>query len=109
MTKAFANVATATLSTKRSAYASGKVSAPAEFLTGISATPLFPVSSELRRRLALDTPHTLFECFIEGDYDIKKGDIMVDADSVEYPIVVSEKYPFGGSHRYRLIVEDLEV
>ena len=108
MTKAFENVATETVSTKRSDDADGKVSAPIENLTGISATPIYPVAPDLQRRMALDTPHTLVECFIEGSYDIKKGDMLV-AGGIDYPIKVVEKYPFSGSYRYRLILEDLET
>lgn len=102
----FANVATVTVSTKRASYTSGKRSAPAENLTGIKSTPLYPVSPEIRQRMGLDTPHTLVECFIEGDYDILTGDILVSG-GVDYPIAALEKWPFNDTYRFRLILEDL--
>lgn len=39
---------------------------PSTILTGIRATPLDPVDAETRERLALESPHTLLETFVEA-------------------------------------------
>ena len=84
--KSFARLASMTASTKRSpALSGGKRGEPIENITSLSCTPLDPVDAEIRQRLALDTPHELLQCFVDGGPDIKEGDILV-VSGVEYPI-----------------------
>ena len=62
---AFKHMATVTASTTRNpSVASGKRGTQAENLTGLSITPLDPVTQEIRERLALEGPHRLLETFI---------------------------------------------
>lgn len=62
-----------TASTKRQpAMSSGKRGAPVTNLTGLRSTPLDPLSPEIAERLALDTPHTLLQTFVDG------GDVFYD-------------------------------
>lgn len=58
-TRSFRHMATASASTKRT-----KKGDPAVNLTGLKCVPLMPVDHELRKRLALDTPHELKQTFI---------------------------------------------
>lgn len=60
-------------STKRQPVISGgKRGAPATNLTGLRSTPLDPLSPEIAERLALETPHTLLQTFVDG------GDVFYD-------------------------------
>ncbi len=58
-TRSFRHMATTDASTKRT-----KKSEPATNLTGLKCIPLMPVDPELRKRLALETPHELKQTFI---------------------------------------------
>jgi hypothetical protein len=55
----FRRMATVTAGTKRT-----KKGEPATVLSNLKCTPLDPVDPELRRRLALETPHELLQTFI---------------------------------------------
>ncbi len=55
----FKRMANVTASTKRT-----KKGEPTTLLTGLKCTPLDPVDPELRRRLALETPHELLQTFL---------------------------------------------
>lgn len=57
--RGFRRMANVTANTKRV-----KKGSPVTILSGIKCTPLDPVDPELRRRLALDTPHELLQTFI---------------------------------------------
>lgn len=58
-TAGFRRMATLTVSTMRT-----KKGEPTALLSSLRCTPLDPVDSEIRRRLALDTPHELLQTFI---------------------------------------------
>lgn len=68
-TPGFRRMANVAASTKRPpALSAGKRSAPATKLTGLKCTPLDPVSSEIQKRVALDTPRELLQTFLtDGD------------------------------------------
>ena len=102
----FESVAHVDAGTKRAEFASGKRSKPTTNLTGLRVTEFFPISPEIQARLGTDAPQALLEAFIEGDYDIVRGDILA-IGSVDYPIYALEKWPFAGTYRYRILVEDL--
>jgi hypothetical protein len=64
-TPGFRRMATEHASTKRPpAIAGGKRGAATTNLTGLKCTPLDPVSSEIQRRVALETPMELLQTFI---------------------------------------------
>ena len=64
-TYGFAHMATVTASTKRNpAISGGKRGAATENLTGLSITPLDPVTQDVIERLALESPVRLLETFI---------------------------------------------
>ena len=74
----------------------------------MTCTPLDPVDPELRKRLALDTPHELLQTFTE-ETDILEGDILV-VGSVEYPVKsVAEWTEFRGDTFLHLIIEHLKA
>lgn len=67
-TYAFSRIANVTASTKRNpAIASGKRGSPVENLTGLSITPLDPVTLEVSERLGLESPVRLLETFTTDD------------------------------------------
>ena len=105
----FDSIANVPASTKRAAFASGKRSSVLTTnLTGLSVTEFFPVSPEIQARLGTDAPQVLLEVFLEGDYDILRGD-MLTVGSEDYAIYALEKWPFAGTYRYRVLVEDLLI
>jgi hypothetical protein len=64
-TPGFRRMDTEDASTKRPpAIAGGKRGAATTNLTGLKCTPLDPVSSEIQRRVALETPMELLQTFI---------------------------------------------
>lgn len=64
-TSSFAKMANVTASTKRNpAISGGKRGAQATSLTGLSITPLDPVTQDVIERLALESPVRLLETFI---------------------------------------------
>lgn len=64
----FRRMASVSASTKRAQMAGAGVNrkkgAPSTLLTGLRCTPLDPVDPELRKRLALETPHELLQTFL---------------------------------------------
>jgi hypothetical protein len=64
-TPGFRRMAVEVASTKRPpAISDGKRGAATTNLTGLRCTPLDPVSSEIQKRVALDTPMELLQTFI---------------------------------------------
>lgn len=84
-------LATISCSTKRGSITSGKQGAAVANLTGLLCTPLDPVNAEIAERAGLATPIEVYQTFIEGDLDIKNGDLLTVA-SVDYPIRASWDY-----------------
>lgn len=68
-TGAFRRSARLSASTKRSAISGGMRSAAATYLTGLKATPLDPVSSDLAATVQLDTPAVLLQTFLSDGTD----------------------------------------
>lgn len=98
---------TVTASTKRApALSSGKRGAPAAHVTSLKCTPLDPVEPDLRKRMALETPHELLQTFT-NETDIVEGDILVAA-SVDYPIRSCAEWTWRGTTFRHLILEDLK-
>ena len=100
--RSFQRLATAVASTKRSDLTTGF----ATELTGLKCLPLMPVDPETRKRLELNTPHVIYETYLHGDLDIRKGDRLV-VDSVEYPIHSVAPWPWQSDIFLHLILEDL--
>jgi len=98
----FAYLATVAANTKRAGLTAGY----AAYLYDLKCLPLAPVDAETRKRLDLNTPHMVFETFIQGDPDIKKGDLLV-IDSVDYPVRSAAPWQIYGDTRVHLVVEDL--
>ena len=64
-TRTFQHVASVSASTKRApAMSAGKIGAAAAKLIGLKCTPLDPVSPEIQKRVALDTPMELLQTVI---------------------------------------------
>ena len=104
----FARAATVEASTKRSpALVSGKRGTPATYLASIRVTPLDPVDPEMRERLALNTPHELLQTFVDGDWDIAEGDVLVVAGA-EYPVRSAAEWLWRGSMFVHLVLEELK-
>jgi hypothetical protein len=98
----FAYMATVTASTKRGNMTTGFTL----YLSGLKCFPLAPVDAETRKRMDLNTPHVVFQTFLQDAPDIKKGDLLV-IDAVEYPVKSVEPWPFFGENRLQLVIEDL--
>lgn len=62
----FRRLASLSAATKRATTSGGKRSPASTYLTGLTCTPLDPVSAELATSAGLDTPHELKQCFV-GD------------------------------------------
>ena len=106
----FTRMMTVSASTKREPAEEGNgiIGDPVESVASMFCTPLDPVDPELRRRLALDTPHELLQTFTE-ETDIVEGDILV-VSSVEYPVKsVANWTEFRGDTFLHLIIEDLKA
>lgn len=98
---------TVTASTKRAPVISGgKRGAPAANVTSLTCTPLDPLETELRQRLALSTPHELLQSFTQ-ETDIKEGDLLVVAGT-DYPIRWVGEWTWRGASFRHLVLEDLK-
>lgn len=97
-------MATVTCGTKRATLTGGY----STNLSGLKCLPLAPVDAETRVRLQLNTPHTLWETFLQGAPDIKAGDKLT-ISSVDYPVRTAEPWNWlpSGDTRIHLIVEDM--
>jgi len=98
----FAYMATVTAGTKRGNMTTGFQNN----LVGLKCFPLAPVDAETRKRLELNTPHVVYETFLQDGPDIKKGDLLV-INTVEYPIRAVAPWPFFGEPRLHIVIEDL--
>lgn len=105
----FLRLLTKTANTKRPpAVASGKRGTPATNLTGVRCTPLYPVDPELRERLALESPHTLWQVFVPDGTDIQAGDILTYGGK-DYPVKAVAAWPWPSTDQAFgvVIVEEL--
>lgn len=108
--KSFARLASVTASTRRApALVDGKRGEPTTNIVSLSCTPLDPVDPEVRQRLALDMPHELISCLVDGGPDIREGDILV-VSGVEYPIRACADWYWSpdGENYVFLVLEDLK-
>ena len=105
----FDRLASQTVSTKRNpAISGGKRGTATTLVATLACLPLDPVDPELRRRMALDTPHELLQTFAQGTLDIMEGDILVHK-GVDYPIrSCAEWIDFHGGTFIHLILENLK-
>ena len=87
----FTRMATSTAATKRATMSGGIRAAPVANLSGIACTPLDPVDAEVRQRIGLEGPHTVFESFVEGSQDILVGDFFT-VESIDYIIKAVESW-----------------
>jgi hypothetical protein len=112
--RSFDRQLTVTASTKRPpAIASGRRGAPVENVADMPCTPLWPLDSETRLRVQLDTPHELRQTFAPGDYDVREGDVLV-VDEVEYPIRSVADWAWSGDANgagsyLQIVVEELKA
>lgn len=105
----FRRLLTKTADTKRPpTLVGGKRGAPQTHLTDVRCTPLYPVDPELRERLALESPHTLWQVFVADGADIRAGDVLVYGGE-EYPVkaVAPWPWPSSGLSFGAVIVEEL--
>ena len=103
----FSSRATVTASTKRKTFASSKETGWATQESSISCWPLAPVDGETVMRQNLRTAFEWMQTFVEGDYDIQNGDLLV-IGSTEYPIGRCEKWPWRSTYRFRLFVHEMK-
>ncbi len=79
MTTAFPRMATISANTKRlpAMDANSIRSAPTLYLRQIACTPIDPVSAEVVQSLGLDEAMEVLQTFVEGNKDIKEGDLFL--------------------------------
>lgn len=102
----FSARATVTASTKRIPLTAGKQGAAATEEASIKCWPLAPVDGDTVVRQNLRSAYIWWQTFVEGDYDIRNGDILVIGSS-EYPIGRCEAWPWMATTRFRLYVHDV--
>jgi len=75
----------------------------------VNILPPSPASSDVIRRMALDTPTKLLITYFQADtsLEVKEGYIM-EIDGQEYPIKPSNRWPFNGRVTYEVVLEDLK-
>lgn len=92
----------------------GQSTALGASLTCVDCADFTPVSAEIRNRLLLDTPNTLYETFVDCGADIAAGDYITATNSMtvtngkDYPIKAVEVWPWpgrGGRNFRRVVVE----
>lgn len=92
--------------TKRKVLTGSKF-AHAEYLINVKCSSIYPLGSDIKLRMGLDTPHQIFEVYTET-VDIETGDVFVFSN-VDYPIRAVEKWPFSDGRFLRLVVEGLKI
>jgi hypothetical protein len=78
-------------------------------LSSLLCTPLAPVDMSTRESMGLKAPHVVYEVHLEGEPDIKKGDVLVIGEN-EYQIHDTSPWlmpPPDNVHLLKLVVEDL--
>lgn len=103
----FALRATVTASTKRGAKSGGQKALPATEIASLSVWKYHPVDGETAYRNQLNTAFEYWQTFTQGDYDLKKGDILV-VGSDEREIEALEAWPWRDTTRYLIIVSKLK-
>ena len=101
----WARAATTTASTKRETISNGLSSLETN-IASMNIYPLMPLDATLQNYAGLDWRET-FQTFVDGDEDVLEGDVLV-VDDVEYPIRAVEEWPWQGSYRKRLLVEQVK-
>lgn len=111
MPGSFARLAVVTASTKRPpAISGGKRGAPTTHLTSVMCLPLDTAEQQRVRELAarlgvaLDAPLDILQTTVDGNHDIKEGDILV-VSGVEYPIRAIDDWYWRGSKFLAVLVE----
>lgn len=104
----FSRLLTVTASTKRPpAVSNGKRGELVTHLTTLKCSPLDPISAELARRVALNTPHEVLQSFIGSD-DVREGDVLT-VGSKDYPIRAVEDWAnFRGVTFRVMVLEDIK-
>lgn len=90
--------------------ANKKRGAPAVSLADVPMVPLFPIDAELQERLNLQESNQLLATFVDGDIDVKSGyTLQLEKNTVvtDYPIKVVQDWPWRGSIRKMLVVENI--
>lgn len=77
-------------------------------LSSLLCTPRAPVDAETLKTLGLGAPHILWEVYLQGNPDIKKGDVFY-VDGIDHGIHKAEPYTWLPTQdtRTRLVLEDL--
>ncbi len=111
MSASFARLAVVTASTKRPPVISGgKRGAPAAYLTQLRCLPLDTAEQQrvralaVRLGLALDAPLDILQTMIDGNKDVKEGDVLV-VGTTEYPIRGVDDWYWRGSKYLVLLIE----
>ena len=101
-------IMTKTASTKRATMTNGLRGAAMPYLSGLSITPLDPVSAEIAMRVAGKAPQELLQTFVEGAVDVREGDVLV-VDGKEYPIRSCAEWTWRKSEYRQLVLEDIKA
>jgi hypothetical protein len=99
----FSHFTTAGCSRKRKAMA-GTITT----LSGLLCTPKAPVDMVTVQSLGLHAPHVVYEVHLQGNPDIKKGDVLT-IGSVDYQIHDVSPWTWMPTNdtRLKLVIEDL--
>jgi len=106
MSLSFDRLLTETASTQRATVntGTGKRTAPSTNLASVTCTRLYPADQEVRQRLQLQTPHELYQVFVDGDVDVIEGDLWVQSTKT-YTVRSVGDWPWHGtSDDYKTIV-----
>lgn len=112
MSASFTHLATVTASTKRSPdidLTTKKAGDATTWIASLKCTRLIPVgnSDELQKMLQLETFVQLLETYVQDGLDIITGDFLVVATK-EYPVRLTQPFPFGNEQRLRIVLEDIK-
>lgn len=100
-------LATKTANTKRApaASVSGHVGEAVLYLSALRCTPLDQTVPDSLREAVINAPYAPLVTCIDGDYDIREGDVLV-VDGVDYAIRVVRRFDWRDSEYRLLVVED---
>lgn len=65
---------------------------------------MISVDHETRLQAGLDSNHEILQTFIQGDPDVRKGDIL-ETDGFEYPIRFVARWPIHSDILVHVIIE----
>lgn len=94
----FASMATESMTTQREPdYAGGKIGNPVDHLTtAVPCLPVMPLTIEVAASLNVENPFEVCETYVDGDIDVKEGDLATIAGQ-EYQVFSVGDWPWVGA------------